>query len=184
MQNKPYGPGKLLLESIRKNNFKLIHNYELDRPSFQLYNLDYDITEQPSNNLGKKHGATNDKNNKKRNNSNENNSKNETFLHSYEFKYYQDLIEEMYTELQKIGPCYDRSGRFKVAKQGTRSNDGERDVEFVRRNCAWFRKEPEKTARRCRNSKEGRKYCRRTCMSHLRECEIPNVNDVVDMFIS
>ncbi len=152
MQNKPYGPGKLLFESIRKNNFKLIHNYELDRP-FQLYNLDYDITEKSSNNLAK------------------HKSNNETY------SYYQDLIQEMYTELQKIGPCYDRSGRFKVAKQG--SNDGE-DVVFVRRNCEWFRKEPEKTARRCRNSKEGRKHCRRTCMSHLKECEVPYD---VDIFI-
>ena len=131
MPHKPYGPGKLLFESIRKENFKLIRNYEKNN-SFVLFDLDEDITESYSNNLAKDEA-------------------------------YHGLIQEMYSKLKKIGPCYDKKGKFELVNL---------KGQVRKRNCAWFRKEPKKTARRCKNSKEGRQHCRLTCMSHIKECEI------------
>ncbi len=61
----------------------------------------------------------------------------------------ETLINEMYDELLRIGPCHDRTGSFYVRKQKRK------------RSCQWFGKKS--TFKRCNKFKEGITHCRLTC---------------------
>jgi arylsulfatase A-like enzyme len=134
-----YNNGRLRQQSIRKDNYKLVFNYNLrdqgenvpelsSRPikaRLRLYDLDADISE--------------------RTNIYDGNS--------------SALVDEMFAELQTIGPCFDDKFEFSINTNG----------EVKNKTCDWF--QTNDTYARCTAFPEGRKHCRFTCESDKNECK-------------
>jgi len=135
--------GRLRQQSIRKDNYKLIFNYNIkgaagkmneeltstialgQKGNLKLYDLGLDISE--STDISDGNSA---------------------------------LVNELFTELQTFGPCFDDKFKFSVIIGG----------KDKLRSCNWFRKK--RTVKRCAKFPEGRKHCRFTCESGNNECKI------------
>ena len=143
--------GRLRQQSIRKNNYKLIYNYnkqmaliynynkQMAPDSIQnmssiggmagqllLYDLDLDLSEQ--NNIALENSA---------------------------------LVDKMFAELQTFGPCFDDEGKFTIINQ---------DGETKKKTCEWVKKK--NTELRCATHPNARKHCRFTCETANNECKV------------
>lgn len=83
------------------------------------------------------------------------------------------MVKRMLAELAKIGPCYDRRGRFKV-----KTSSRKRLSRHI--SCYWIRQK--RTSQRCQKFPEARDYCGLSCAGRNSQYCAVDVNSEEKMF--